>query len=101
MSNPTKKELQALSEQLTRQAAQNERRKPETRDDLAKGLVAVFAVLLIMIVVGGPIFNAFFSNWDNFELFRVDVEGTLQAISTVMGPVIGFVIGYYFKTKSE
>lgn len=100
MATPSKKQIQLLSDQLTRQVTQNERRKPETRDDLAKMLVAVFAALLIIIIVFGPIYNALLSNQANFDSIRLDIDGLLQSLSTVMGPVIGFVIGYYFKSRS-
>ncbi len=101
MGKPSERDIARLQKDLDSQLAQVEKRKPETRDDLARMLVAVFAALLLVIVIGGPIYNAAFSQLKNFDQIKVDVGEMLQAISTVMGPVIGFVIGYYFKSRSE
>ncbi|HZP55707.1 MAG TPA: hypothetical protein VFB03_02985 [Candidatus Saccharimonadales bacterium] len=66
----------------------------KTRDFLARGVVIAFFSLLAVIIIGVPLYDAFVAS-DK----RLDLTNILQQYSSILGPVLGFVLGYYFKSK--
>lgn len=66
----------------------------QTRDFVAKTVVIAFFVLLATIIVGVPLYNSLVEPSENLNLTDL-----LQQYSAILGPVLGFVIGYYFKLK--
>src|SRR5687767_14383630 len=66
----------------------------QTRDIIARTVVQMFFLLLAIILIGAPLYNANVAS----EL-KLDLPDLLQQYSSILGPVLGFVIGYYFKVK--
>lgn len=67
-----------------------------TRDVIARTVVQVFFLLLAVILIGIPIYNA-----NVASDLRLNLTDLLQQYSAILGPILGFVIGYYFKTKND
>ncbi|HIA91787.1 TPA: hypothetical protein EYO12_01565 [Candidatus Saccharibacteria bacterium] len=70
-----------------------------TRDEIAKQSVKYFFVILTLLIVGIPTYNAAVSGDSNFDSLRLSLPDLMQQYGSILGPVLGFVIGYYFKSK--
>ncbi len=68
----------------------------QTRDVIARTVVQTFFLLLGVILIGVPVYNA-----NVASDLRLDLPDLLQQYSAILGPVLGFVIGYYFKSKND
>lgn len=66
----------------------------QTRDYIARLVLKAFFFLFGAILIGGPIYNANVQS----EL-RLNLPDLLQQYAAILGPILGFVIGYYFKAK--
>ena len=67
-----------------------------TRDYIATLVAKAFFFLLAVILIGVQIYNA-----NVGETLRLSLSELLQQYASVLGPILGFVIGYYFKTKND
>lgn len=72
-----------------------------TRQDIARRFVRWYFALFLLILIGVPIYNLAAFDVVGDERFRLDLIDTLQAFSSVIGPLIGFVVAYYFKSRGE
>lgn len=77
------------------------REEGRTRQSLAKFFVYSFFVIMTLILICVPLYNyLIFTATDSTEL-RLDLNDLLLTYSSVVGPILGFVIGYYFKSRGE
>lgn len=72
----------------------------ETRKKLAIRFIFWYFMILLVILIGVPIYNGIVHQItpDNKPLI-LSVTALLQVYSSVVGPLAGFVIAYYFKNR--
>jgi hypothetical protein len=87
-----------------RQRALNARPAPDdnsTRQQIARIFVYIYFCLLGLILVGIPLYNlAVFRVTGSIEL-TIKLTDLIQTYSAVVGPTLGFVVAYYFKSKND
>jgi hypothetical protein len=74
----------------------------DTRRKIAERFVMLYFALLIIITIGVPIYNLVaFKIGNQDPSLQVSLRDILQTYSAILGPTLGFVIAYYFKSKNE
>lgn len=73
----------------------------ETRQSLAKFFVYSFFLILVLILICVPLYNFLIYVETGSAELRLDLNDLLLTYSSVVGPILGFVIGYYFKSRGE
>lgn len=105
------KQIQDLNSQVRKQersaevfdaASQLKQSDSTTRQRIARLFVVAYFILLGLILIGVPIYNliAYHATRDAKSL-QVSLTDTIQTYSAVVGPTLGFVVAYYFKSKNE
>lgn len=111
---PNTQELEKAVLKLEEKAEQNEQKnqyseqsiraraiekEQDTRQELARWFVVGFFTFMFLIIFGVPAYNFIvYSEIDSNDL-RLDLNDLLLTYSSIVGPILGFVIGYYFKSK--
>lgn len=72
----------------------------DTRQNIAKKFVRYYFNIMILIIVGVPIYNYLMSRSGSPQLV-ISIKDALLTYSAVVGPTIGLVMAYYFKSKSD
>lgn len=73
-----------------------------TRQKIAKLFVIAYFGLMILLIIGVPIYNLVsFKIAGEQEILQIPLGDILQTYSAIVGTSLGFVIAYYFKTKNE
>jgi hypothetical protein len=67
--------------------------KDTKRAHIAMVFVYGYMLLVAIVIVGAPLFNAVFTDSKD----ALDVERILSQVGSLIGAPLGFVIGYYFK----
>jgi hypothetical protein len=81
-------------------ASDLQRIESETRDFIARSTIKYFFMLFAVVLIGVPVYNFLVAaNGLNTDLV-LNLSDLMQQYGATLGPVLGFVIGYYFKTKS-
>ena len=62
------------------------------RAEIALKFVKWYLFLILVIIIGVPIFNAAIGNNDPLDIYKL-----LGQLGTLLGSPLGFVVGYYFK----
>jgi len=75
---------------------ENKRQDNASRSRIAYWLTIAFILLATVIIIGVPIYNATIGA--NSQL---DVSDVLSSFGALFGTALGFVLGYYFKDKSQ
>lgn len=70
-----------------------------TRHNLARWFVVSFFLLMFMIMFCVPLYNFIIFNETNSTELSLNLNDLLLTYSSIVGPMLGFVIGYYFKSK--
>ena len=73
----------------------------DTRNELARNFMRWYFVILLLLLVGAPIYNLVahqVTGDDQLNLAPIDI---IQTYTSVVGPLFGFVIAYYFKNKND
>jgi hypothetical protein len=98
---PNVKNYLDLYEALSKKAETETQPKfdPQKHKDTIRGYIAMtftisFFALVVIILIGLPIYNILVKDCPQKIL---DLKDTLVIISSVVGGPFGFVIGYYFK----
>lgn len=90
----------SLNDEINRMDAdtrnRNSLRDSRFRSKIASILTWAFVVLLGIIIVFIPIYNATLGNSSQIDVYRL-----LEAFNSAFGAVLGFVLGYYFKNKHD
>lgn len=55
-----------------------------------------FLALLLIVIVGVPIYNAAIGQGE-----KIDLNTTLSTVGGLLGTPLGFVVGYYFKESKK
>lgn len=66
----------------------------QKRGEIAQYFVRGYFYLLTLIILGIPLYNLYAE-----QTIQLDLAEILQGYSAIIGPLIGFVIAYYFKTN--
>ena len=72
-----------------------------TRDKMAKSFMRWYFGLLTLIIVGIPIYSLLARVATGGDEYKVELLDIVQGYSSIVGPLFGFVIAYYFKNKNE
>lgn len=103
--NPLLQEIEEQEDNTHRTASigqqKHELRKEEakTRHQLARMFIVWYFFLLFLIFVGAPIYNAWIAQQNFDKALFLNIKELLQVYSSVVGPLAGFVIAYYFKNR--
>lgn len=73
----------------------------ETRQEIAKLVTWLYFGILLLVLAGIPTYNLIAFAITNGDEYKLDLIDTLQGYQAVVGTLIGFVIAYYFKEKSD
>src|SRR5262249_20801961 len=71
-----------------------------TRQHIARAFVRFYFGVMIVIIVGVPLYNYLIARAGMSNL-ALSLKDTLLTYSAVAGPTAGLVIAYYFKDKSS
>jgi hypothetical protein len=72
-----------------------------TRQEVAKKFVRYYFLLLTLIIIGVPAYNAVMYSMVHTNELSVSLKDAILTYSAVVGPTVGLVVAYYFKTKQE
>jgi len=72
-----------------------------TRQRIARQFVTIYFALLGLLLVGIPIYNIAVIRITQQTDLVIKLTDIVQTYSAVVGPTLGFVIAYYFKSKSD
>lgn len=72
-----------------------------TRHEVAKMFVRFYFVILIGIMIGIPLYNYFAVKHLRVNELVIPLKDTILTYSAVVGPTIGLVVAYYFKSSSK
>jgi hypothetical protein len=78
-------------------AAQDNR----TRGILARNIVRYYFALLLLILLGVPLYNYLMISAANKPMLMLSIKDSLLTYSAIVGPTVGVVLGYYFKSKAD
>ncbi len=70
--------------------SEQKRKKDDDRSKIALHLVSAFIVLNALVIILFPLYNLFIEP-------KLDIVETVIKFNGVFGPIIGFVVGHYFK----
>lgn len=73
----------------------------DTRQKIARQFVTIYFVILALIVVGAPTYNLIAFKVTGGNNLQIKLGDIMQTYAAVVGPTLGFVIGYYFKSKND
>lgn len=103
-----RKEIRSLDEEARKQQKTDDLRfyvEPNdgnTRQKIARQFVLAYFGLLTILIVGIPIYNLISYRVagpkSGLEISLTDI---IQTYSAIVGPTLGFVIAYYFKTRND
>jgi len=103
-------ELKKLKEEVpkqdintTRIVAQSSAKELEgrTRHEIAKLVTWLYFSILLVVIVGIPVYNLVAQTVTHTDSYKIGLLDTLQGYQSVVGTLVGFVIAYYFKEKSD
>jgi hypothetical protein len=95
-SEETAGQSSALTELATSQQIDD-----QTRQDVAKKFVRYYFLLLTLIIVGVPAYNAVMYALVHTNDLAIPFKDAILTYSAVVGPTVGLVVAYYFKSKQE
>lgn len=72
-----------------------------TRQQIAKIFVYIYFALLTLIIIGAPVYNIVAIRVTGRNDLVIPLTDIIQTYSAVVGPTLGFVIAYYFKSKND
>jgi hypothetical protein len=72
------------------------RHKDETRSTIALTFTKWYFGLILMVLIGVPVYNLFVEGEQ-----ILNVEDVLSTLTAAIGVPFGFVVGYYFKGSEE
>lgn len=94
-------ELRDDQSQTTAQIASSSQKDDDTRQEVAKKFVKYYFLLLTLIIIGIPAYNAVMYALSHTNDLGISLKDAILTYSAVVGPTVGLVVAYYFKTKQE
>lgn len=94
------REFSALKE-AQQAIATGQEKDDDTRQEVARKFVRYYFLLLMLIIIGVPAYNAtMYALVSNNDL-AISFKDAILTYSAVVGPTVGLVVAYYFKSKQE
>lgn len=94
-------ELREDQSQTGAQIVSSAQKDDDTRQEVARKFVKYYFVLLTLIIVGVPTYNAVMYGLAHNNDLAISLKDAILTYSAVVGPTVGLVVAYYFKTKHE
>lgn len=94
-------ELRDDQSQANAQIVSSSQKDDDTRQEVARKFVRYYFLLLALIIVGVPAYNAVMYALAHTNDLSVSLKDAILTYSAVVGPTVGLVVAYYFKTKRE
>jgi hypothetical protein len=82
-------------------AATGTQKDDDTRQEVAKKFVRYYFLLLTLIIIGVPAYNAVMYALVHSNDLNISIKDAILTYSAVVGPTVGLVVAYYFKSKQE
>jgi hypothetical protein len=103
MAHDVSKKLEQIEEEKEDQGqrARELSTSGPTRNKLARTIVNFYFWTLILIIVGIPVYNFLMTSQIDQPQNVISVKDALLTYSAIVGPTLGLVIAYYFKTRAE
>ena len=92
---------EAASEGRRSVAEDIQREESDMRARIANYFTRSFIFLVATIIIGVPIYNAAISTSPQFETLHIDLSDLLSDFWALFGSILGFVLGYYFKSRER
>ena len=73
----------------------------ETRQKVAKMFVHYYFAILVLIIIGVPLYNYLMYKHASSPGLVISIKDAILTYSAVAGPTFGLVVAYYFKSKPE
>jgi cytochrome c-type biogenesis protein CcmH/NrfG len=81
--------------------ATGQEKDDDTRQEVARKFVRYYFLLLMLIIIGVPAYNmGMYMLVGNNDL-AISFKDAILTYSAVVGPTVGLVVAYYFKSKQE
>jgi Na+/glutamate symporter len=77
------------------------RQEGETRQALAKRFINYYFIILILVIVGVPIYNYLMYQVARQPDLIISIKDAILTYSAVTGSTFGLVVAYYFQSKKE
>ena len=81
--------------------ASSKAREDQTRQEVARKFVRYYFLILLIIIVGVPVYNYFIYNLTGDGKLFIDLKDAVLTYSAVVGPTMGLVVAYYFRTEKS
>ena len=81
--------------------ATGQEKDDDTRQEVARKFVRYYFLLLMLIIIGVPAYNATMYALVNNNDLAISFKDAILTYSAVVGPTVGLVVAYYFKSKQE
>lgn len=94
-------ELRDDQSQASEQIISGSQKDDDTRQEVAKKFVKYYFALLTLILIGVPAYNAVMYGLTGNADLAISLKDAILTYSAVVGPTVGLVVAYYFKTKHE
>lgn len=94
-------ELHDDQSQTNAQIVTGSQKDDDTRQEVAKKFVKYYFLLLALIIIGIPAYNAGMYALAQTNDLAISLKDTILTYSAVVGPTVGLVVAYYFKSKQE
>lgn len=72
----------------------------DMRSNMARKFVHYYFGIMSLIIIGVPVYNYLMSRADKAAL-AISIKDALLTYSAVVGPTIGLVVAYYFKSDKN
>lgn len=97
MSNsPVDKFNHKIEQMRVKSELANNQQDNKSRTHIAYGFTFGFIALFAIILIGGPIYNLFVDEQKTLNISEIITDFVAQ-----FGTPLGFVLGYYFKSKND
>lgn len=81
--------------------ASGRRKDDDTRQEVARKFVRYYFLLLMLIIIGVPAYNATMYGLVGNNDLAIPFKDAILTYSAVVGPTVGLVVAYYFKSKQD
>lgn len=88
-------------QKATRTIVTGQQKDDDTRQEVARKFVRYYFLLLMLIIIGVPAYNALMYSMVHSNDLGISLKDAILTYSAVVGPTVGLVVAYYFKTKQE
>lgn len=76
-------------------------RDDETRQEVAKKFVRYYFEILLLIIIGIPIYNLVVYRLSQSTELAIPFKDAILTYSAIVGPTLGLVVAYYFESKKD